>query len=311
MDYKEKYEKLHRFVKDLYPHMSEYCKKKVEGYIPEFAESEDEKIRKILIENFSNMAMFSYWGAINKIQVSDIIAWLEKQESVEEDEIVKGISVSDDENIEGDDNVEPKFRNGQWIVWQDECYKVNYNGCGYELVDQNGLSTSLEYGTVEESAHLWTIEDAKDGDVLTWDNSKCIALFKNIYDKESFNSHGCVGHCTGVFEAGLSYHDIEGVHPAIKDRCDLLFQKMKEVGYVWDAENKELKLLITNGGDFESENCGQKPAWSEEDERMFKSLNKLFNEASCYSCTEGVDKILSWFNSLKDRVQPQPKQEED
>ena len=64
------------------------------------------------------------------------------------------------------DNIEPKFKVGDWIVWQNKCYKVNYNGCGYELIDQNGLSTSLEYGTVDKSAHLWTIQDAKDGDVL-------------------------------------------------------------------------------------------------------------------------------------------------
>jgi len=50
----------------------------------------------------------------------------------------------------------------------------------------------------------------------------------------------------------------------------------------------------------------QKPAeWSEEDENNYKSLEKLLNEASCYSCTEGVDKILSWIKSIK----PQPKQE--
>lgn len=50
----------------------------------------------------------------------------------------------------------------------------------------------------------------------------------------------------------------------IKDINNLLtqlFQKMREAGYKWDAEKKELKLLITNGGDFsESVNCEQKPA---------------------------------------------------
>lgn len=53
------------------------------------------------------------------------------------------------------DKVEPKFHKGEWIVWKNKCYKVNYNGCGYELIDQNGLSTWLEYGTVDENAHLW------------------------------------------------------------------------------------------------------------------------------------------------------------
>lgn len=38
---------------------------------------------------------------------------------------------------------------------------------------------------------------------------------------------------------------------------------------------------------------------------MFKSLNKLLNEASCYSCTEGVDKIFSWLKFFKERYCPQ------
>ena len=38
--------------------------------------------------------------------------------------------------VKPSDKVEPKFHEGEWIVWQDKCCKVNYNGCGYELVDQ-------------------------------------------------------------------------------------------------------------------------------------------------------------------------------
>lgn len=48
-----------------------------------------------------------------------------------------------------------------------------------------------------------------------------------------------------------------------------------------------------------------KQEWSKEDKKMFKSLKTLLNDASCYSCTEGIDKILSWIKSLR----PQPKQE--
>lgn len=32
--------------------MSEYCKEKVEGYIPELKENEDERVRKALLESF-------------------------------------------------------------------------------------------------------------------------------------------------------------------------------------------------------------------------------------------------------------------
>ena len=42
-----------------------------------------------------------------------------------------------------------------------------------------------------------------------------------------------------------------------------------------------------------------KQEWSKENEEMFCSLKKLLNEASCYSCTEGSDKILDWLKSIK------------
>lgn len=31
------------------------------------------------------------------------------------------------------------------------------------------------------------------------------------------------------------------IHPATKEQRDLLLQKMKEAGYKWDTEKKELK----------------------------------------------------------------------
>ena len=48
-DYEKKYKQLHKFITDLYPHMSEYCKEKVEGFFPELAESKEERIRKEII----------------------------------------------------------------------------------------------------------------------------------------------------------------------------------------------------------------------------------------------------------------------
>lgn len=77
MDYEKNYNELHKFISDLYPHMSEYCKEKVEGFFPELAESEDEKIRKALIHFISEQDGFL--TAIDGINVKDILSWLEKQ----------------------------------------------------------------------------------------------------------------------------------------------------------------------------------------------------------------------------------------
>lgn len=139
-------------------------------------------------------------------------------------------------------NVEPKFKIGQWIVWQDKCYKVNYNGCGYELVDQDGLSTSLEYGTIDENARLWDItKDAKDGDVLYINNtmSESIMIYKSfnngvINKYASYNKFGFEGENYLTLNDGY-------IIPATKEQRDLLFQKIKEAGFEWDAEKKELK----------------------------------------------------------------------
>ena len=142
-----------------------------------------------------------------------------------------------------EEKVESKFRVGDWITNGTSTWKIDsiednmyYTNCG-------GIDCGGDIKSIDEQYHLWTIQDAKDGDVLAWDNSKCIAFFKNIYDEESFNGHGFVGHCTGTFESRLSYHDIEGVHPATKEQSNLLFQKMKESGYRWDKEKLKLEKV--------------------------------------------------------------------
>jgi len=143
------------------------------------------------------------------------------------------------------DKVEPKFQNGQWVVWQNKCYKVNYNGCGYELIDQNGLTTSCEYGTIDENAHLWTIEDAKDGDVLAvtmYSKGTWIGIFKNK-DGCTFSSH-CFVNTEGTFKLGYHNHgNGEAVHPATKEQCDTLERAITNAGYRWDKEKLKLEKI--------------------------------------------------------------------
>ena len=60
----------------------EACKACIEELIPELAESEDEKIRKALIDGFTVMKESKNCGKTfsnHNIPVTDILAWLEKQ----------------------------------------------------------------------------------------------------------------------------------------------------------------------------------------------------------------------------------------
>ena len=156
-----------------------------------------------------------------------------------------------EEKVDNANKVEPKFKIGQWIVWQDKCYKVNYNVCGYELVDQNGLSTSLEYGTIDENAHIWDIiKDAKDGDVLA--NDYHILILKELdYNWGDDGTPSAVkAYCgikpNGNFETGKDNWCFCGtlhIHPATKEQRELLFQKIEEAGYKWDADKRKLIKL--------------------------------------------------------------------
>lgn len=157
------------------------------------------------------------------------MAWLEKQGELKP--INKFVS---------------KFQNGQWIVWQNKCYKVNYNGCGYELIDQNGFSTSLEYGTIDESAHLWDVaKDTKDGDILAYvtdEEDLWLMIYRSLYEPYEGHVHYHALLVNNDFsDKGTCCICIDDLHPATQKQCDILFAKMKEEGFEWDAEKKELK----------------------------------------------------------------------
>ena len=86
----------------------------------------------------------------------------------------------------------------------------------------------------------WTIEDAQNGDVLV-DEDNNIGIFQECEGMYwySYTYFGRDGQLRG-FSMGGS-HEQTDTHPATKEQCDLLFQKIKEAGYEWDADKKELK----------------------------------------------------------------------
>ena len=206
------------------------------------------------------------------------------------------------------DKVEQKFKVGDWIT----------DGVGnlFQIIKIDNEWYYADDGdrvcfdVAHDYYHLWTINDAKDGDVLVRNHdilSICIfSHFDGIDNK--FSSFLC--YC-GLEGEGLGQElSIDGYHdnsknyvPATREQRDLLFQKIKEAGYEWDAENKELKQ-----GE-------QKPAV--DDERMYNRIYDIIHSAAFSNYEVDEDgkecgeyaKIIEWFNSLKDRVLPQPKQE--
>lgn len=332
MTQKEKakaYDEAVQKVKDYYDgktKMYSDINKALELIFPELQESEDERTRKEIID-------FIYDNETEETSNAfKWIAWLEKQGeksqrivSAEAKDALYSMKTPLDKAAEEEVNarlekqgnptnkIKQKFHEGDWIVYKNDICQIvkREEGCN-KLVTTFGIEKELVNERNLSTARLWTIADAKDGDVLAWDDSKCIALFKNIYDKDSFNSYGFVGHCTGVFESRLSYHDIKGAHPATKEQRNFLFSKMNEAGYKLDAESKKLikvedsedekistekRMEIPKGNDGE---ISQK--WTVEDEQKMSKCKSVVLFAKDGLSLNDKTELKRWLDSLKQRI---------
>lgn len=284
---------------------------------PELKESEDER----MIQYFKDLAPFDNADELYEkycFSHKDAIAWLEKQGEHANflSKIQAGDKVTRNEDgvlvnlyqlnrvakKQGEQKstykVESNFSVGDWVVYcnDDVDLITGIEENGY-CINNSGYIPFI----CASDIRLWTIQDAKDCDVLAWDDSKCIALFKNIYDEDSFNSYGFVGGCTGTFESRQSYHDIEGAHPATKEQRDLLFQKMHEAGYEWDADKKELIKIE------------HKPSWSEKNNEHVNSLLKRLDGLCRKEFTTtrfAINEDEDWLKSLKDKYTWKPSEEQ-
>lgn len=137
--------------------------------------------------------------------------------------------------------VEPKFKVGDWIVKYDEFGVMirlvdKLLSKSYLLLDKFGVKYNISFYQ-QDRWRLWTIEDAKDGDVLVSGhelpfiyagNKKCACYvdYKHIFH---------IGDNRWFFN--------ERTQPATKEQRDFLFAKMKEAGWELDAEKKEFKKI--------------------------------------------------------------------
>ena len=138
------------------------------------------------------------------------------------------------------------FKVGDWIIRNNKytgipVKVIEFNG--YYSCELNGEVVNFTLNDIHNNFHLWTIQDAKDGDVLV-DKDNNIGIFRKfegIY-WYSYIYLGCDNKLRG-FSIGGSHKQTD-VHPATKEQRDLLFQKIKEAGYCWNDKTKILERLI-------------------------------------------------------------------
>lgn len=280
-DYKKLYEDVVALAKDglkdgLY--LSQSAKAVTEFLFPQLKETKDEKVRrelKTFLINFNN----GYYSKPSENEIDSWIKWIDKKCEQKPT-----------------DKVEPKFKVGDWIVYNrdDSSREIiqvyDIRDGRYYFTDNIHFSWSVK--ECDEKSHLWSIQDANDGDVLATKKGNPF-----IYDKNRYNN-GLAYYYAGLGvnkELTLKsphhmldhFGELSSVSPATKEQRDLLLQKMYESGYEWDSEKKKIKKIE------------QESTWCEEDEKFLNYAISLTDDAQ----------IKNFLKSLKDRVQPQTKQE--
>lgn len=189
---------------------------------PELAESEDERIKREIIDFLA--LPHPQFGKHDQKKWIDWLEKLGKQSAYK---------------------IEPKFKVGDWITDSDiNTFQITKIDNWWYYADDDDKAC---FDVVHDYYHLWTLQDAKEGDILAFDDNT-IVIFKDLYNATSFHSYCYIKDgLFGVSKDGVpDWWEGEGFYPTTKEQRDLLFQKMKDAGYEWDSEKKELKKIETH-----------------------------------------------------------------
>lgn len=301
--------------------ISEATKQELEDSLHKALEKETSESCNEFLEKQGEQKPFDYENA--NIQQKDFAPKSALEAAKEE-------KVNNQNCIKSTDKVESKFKVKDWIVRDCDGFTVSIESVrdGIYYFNEGG---KLPVKSVDDIYHLWTIQDAKDGDVLYTSStaSNEVFIFKGL-TIEGYIECYCSYDSEDKYREG-KYHFIGKptfmTHPATKEQRDLLFQKMHEAGYEWDAEKKELRKIeqkpvvemITPeeslGVDSDTYNkivdeCiygEQKPAWSEDDEEIIIQIKDAVED---YFPTPVADKIKSRLKSLRPQNHWKPSDEQ-
>ena len=290
----------------------------LQDLFPELQESEDEMVRNEMISYFKqiNYDNAHTWNGVN---LNKFVDWLEKQGEqkpiISDDALREGIAhfgitqrqidnwlkkyvdVEKQREQKPADKVEPKFHEGNWIVedvdastWLvTKVFTTEENVTAYNMINQKGRTFVIGSHNIDYRYHFWTIKDAKDGDVLCYKDE--ISVYKHIIKnctKQETTFGGFVYHCCYDGKRfitdslySLTEQDKMDIHPATKEQRDLLFKKMREAGYEWDAEMKELKKI--DNEEFYGEDYGIDSLYHAQ-----RILEETLGEVAGYQSDDGI-----------------------
>ena len=254
----------------------------LESLFPELKESEEDKNKRIIKDIKYILAKERFQKEVETPYI-EMLAWLEKQgeqqlngtfinaDDVREDFIQEVYRVLDADStndranqiIDAFDNLptvvysnqgeqkpadkaEPKFKVGDWVIVDDgrtgriiECTK------DFADVDLEFSCLSTRVNNIRS----WTIQDAKDGDLIyVGTEEKGIQAIFHEYKNKTifFHCYLCFDFAQGGY---MPIGDVELVYPLQKTHYKRFFEKMHEKGFEWDADKKELKKIEQKSDD--------------------------------------------------------------
>ena len=237
----KRYEKALDEAKAIHKAIRKDLKPVIEQIFPELIETEDERIRREITDFIKRKFENSCSPTPSKTTLANWIAWLEKQSEKSQSE--SALETTNEEKVEF------KYKDGDWIVYDNNAYKICNIALGisYECLGVDNTVRVYNH-LIDNNSHLWTIEDAKDGDVLACNEELLLFKSYSVQKKQKRISLYCwYNGQTGNFHekevTDILLTTRNKVCPATKEQRDTLFQKMEEAGHEWDAENKVLKKL--------------------------------------------------------------------
>ena len=243
-----------------------HLKATLERIFLELKEEDDERIKK----NCIHFLELQKQHHATTFKIEECIDWLEKQgeqkPTIEMKSAEESLDISSEEynkivdkliydEQKHTDKVEPKFKVGDWVVRGNTIAQIlDIQEQYYIGLDINGKDFVSSRFLSGNKIHLWTIQDAKDGDVLI-DKShigECVFIFKEArasdIKTDVNNPLAIIGYC-GINHigftsrlSGLGFGDTVNCtyYPATKEQRDTLMKAMNNAGYKWDADKKEL-----------------------------------------------------------------------
>lgn len=154
-----------------------------------------------------------------------------------------------EKRVDNANKIELKFKIGDWVVFMNKhqsIYQIEKIEDGYYILRHTHGGTFRVCILHDENLRLWTIKDAKDGDILVSISNQPF-IYNGKITEITIGAY-CGLNVYGVFvvekylkESNWSCND--NIKPATNEQREILIKEIHKANFKWDANKKELIKL--------------------------------------------------------------------